>query len=66
MKEINKKKHKSNGNVSRHYFRIDFSLVISFGDTAPNSFMDSIMSPKVEHRKDKELGYVPWLVALWG
>jgi hypothetical protein len=28
--------------------------------------MDSIMSPKVEHRKDKELGYVPWLVALWG
>jgi hypothetical protein len=33
-------------------------------DAPPNSLIDSTLNPKVEQWKDKELGYVPCLVAL--
>jgi hypothetical protein len=35
-------------------------------DTPPNSFVDSIMSPKGEQWKDKELGYIPLFTTFWG
>jgi hypothetical protein len=35
-------------------------------DMLPTSFIDSNVSLKKKQRKNKELGHVPWLVALWG
>ncbi len=35
-------------------------------DALSNSFANSIMSPKGEYRKDKELGYFPSFAAFWG
>jgi hypothetical protein len=41
-------------------------MVSSFHDTLPSSLLDSNVSLKWKHRKNKELGHALWLVALWG
>ncbi len=35
-------------------------------DALPSSLMDSYMSLNRKQRKNKELGHIPWLIALWG